>query len=129
MIKYNKQDITSAVYDRLPEVAKYYGKEPIDTLLFKWWTTSRSGSGLQLSYEGMTAFQFADMQFYQFDLDHEELAESPNSVLIKINKRMPCPFYLNIKSQKPYIRIYDNKVAMLITLYGTFTGYLNSLKK
>ena len=45
---------------------------------------------------------------------------------------MKCPYYigLNIKNNKkaPFIRIYDNKIAMLVTLYGEIQNYLDSLQ-
>jgi hypothetical protein len=121
MINYNKQEITKTVYKQIPDPLKYFPDETIDKLYFKWWATGRSGSGFQLSYAGMLAFQYAEIQFYQFDLTTE-------LDVIKINKLMPCPFYVNYKSVKPYLRVYDNKTAMIITLYGSVKEYIHSIE-
>jgi hypothetical protein len=32
------------------------------------------------------------------------------------------------KKKKPYIRVYDHKIAVLMTLYGTVDDYLASVK-
>jgi hypothetical protein len=32
------------------------------------------------------------------------------------------------KKKKPYIRLYDSKIAMMIELYGDIVGYLDSIK-
>lgn len=101
---------------------KHCADDTLDNLVFKWWVTGRSGSGFQLTYLGMMAFQYAEFEFYQFDL-----TEPTQAFIMKLNKRLPCPYYMNSKAVKPYIRLYDNKVAMLITIYGTLYDYLESI--
>ena len=32
------------------------------------------------------------------------------------------------KKNKPYIRLYDSKIAMMISLYGDIDSYLKSIK-
>ena len=42
---------------------------------------------------------------------------------LKIGKLIKCPFYLGSKPKdsktKAYIKVYDSKVAMMISLYGS----------
>jgi hypothetical protein len=123
MIKYDKRELTKAVYDHMLDHSKQGVDDTLDNLVFKWWVTGRSGSGFQLTYLGMMAFQLVEFQYYQFDL-----TEPTQTFIMKLNRRLPCPYYMNSKAVKPYIRVYDNKVAMMITLFGTVEEYINSLE-
>jgi hypothetical protein len=50
-----------------------------------------------------------------------------------LNKKIHCPYYVGVrldekKKRHPYIRVYDHKIAMLMTLYGSINSYLASVK-
>lgn len=122
-----KQQITEAV---LAEVPRQYSTDyllSIDEVIFKWWQTGRS-EGLRLSVDGMLAFQLAEIEYYQYEFTQE--GQSWHSFLIELNKKIKCPYYLGLDkdTKKSYIRFYDSKIAMLVALYGSLQGYLNSIK-
>ena len=118
-----KYQITEIVLSEIPEHMR--DKDvTIDDLLFKWWQTGRQ-DGLRLSDAGNDAFKLADIEYFDFESKQEN--QSWHSFLLEINKKIKCPFYLG-KDKKPYIRLYDSKIAMLLTLYGSLNDYLESIK-
>lgn len=118
-----KYQITEIVLSEIPEHMR--DKDvTIDDLLFKWWQTGRQ-DGLRLSDAGNDAFKLADIEYFDFEFKQEN--QSWHSFLLEINKKIKCPFYLG-KDKKPYIRLYDSKIAMLLTLYGSLNDYLESIK-
>ena len=36
--------------------------------------------------------------------------------------------FLDKGKKQPYIRIYDHRIAMMMTLYGDFSSYIESIK-
>jgi hypothetical protein len=130
-----KRDLTQVLIDIL-EIDQSQPKNTINDLLFKWWATGRSGSGLRLTEDGMTAFSQAEIEYYDFpvfsngkykDIKKEDLKK----FTLNLGKKLKCPWYIGLKNQQPksaYIRIYDSKIAMMITLYGSFLEYIESAK-
>ena len=50
-----------------------------------------------------------------------------------LGKKMKCPYFLGVnkveaKKGKPYIRLYDSKIAMMLSLYGDLDSYLKSVR-
>ena len=103
--------------------------------MFKWWQGGRSSSSLRLSEEGFNAFTKAKIAYYEFPLfsnktDISGILNNPSSYILSLSKKIKCPFYI-MKLRKdaktePTIRIYDDKIAMLMTLYGSLQEYLDS---
>lgn len=124
-----KSKITEAVLNELP-INNSYKNVSLNHLLFRWWTTGRAGQALRLNEEGKLAFTDANIEFYDFPLKplNKPTLRSKEYTL-KVGKKVKCPFYIGFKTQSinsAYIRIYDSKVAMMITLYGSFNEYLES---
>ncbi len=107
-----------------------------DKLIFEWFVTGRRGDGLRLTDVGAYAFTKANIAHYTFDLTQDSKPFLPTknweSYAMLLNKKIHCPYYIGVrideKKKKPYIRVYDHKVAMLMTLYGTIDDYLESVK-
>jgi hypothetical protein len=128
--KSTKQQITEAVLAEIPKSHRIYHELPVEDVIFKWWQTGRQ-EGLRLTDEGVTAFQLADIEFYDYEFKQE--GQSYHSFVIELNKKIKCPYYLGVnkndKNKKFYIRLYDSKIAMLMNLYGTLQEYLSSIKE
>jgi hypothetical protein len=124
-----KQKITEAVLAEIPKSHRIYHELPIDDVVFKWWFTGRQ-DGLRLTDEGVTAFELAEIEFYDYEFTAE--GKSHHSFMLELNKKIKCPYYLGVnkkdKTKKLYIRLYDSKVAMMLGLYGTLEEYLQSIK-
>jgi hypothetical protein len=138
----NKKIITEIVQNQLP-----YDHEdkntPLEDLMFKWWVTGRTGTGLRLTSNGYMAFVSADIQEYNYSINIEEFIKKLNNIkapydlTLKIGKVIKCPWFMSpttdngnkSRSRKIFlVRIFDSKVAMMINLYGSFEDYLQLAK-
>ena len=103
-----------------------------DKVLFKWWMTGRSGFGLRLTDTGHKALSAAKIEFYEFPLDLEKnksAIKGWDPYIKKLSERINCPYYIGVKDKIPFIRIYNNKIAMMMTLYGNLSEYLDALDR
>ena len=124
-----KQIITEAVLAELPNNCSI--DSDADKLMVRIWASGRQ-EGLRLTEYGDFLFRMAEIEYYQCDFKIRE-GISEHAYVMEINKKIKCPFYLGVnkiegKKKKPYIRLYDSKIAMLIELYGNIVGYLDSVK-
>jgi hypothetical protein len=125
-----KEIITEAVMAELPDTFAEEKATPVDKLLFKWWQSGRQ-EGLRLTDYGDLAFRMAEIEFYQYDL-----ASKPDTQyhawVMELNKKIKCPYFMGVhkdgKKSKPYIRFYDSKIAMMVSLYGNVNEYLDSIQ-
>jgi hypothetical protein len=130
-----KQVITQAIIEIL-EIDLSQPKSSVNDLMFKWWATGRAGSSLRLTEDGMEAFTQADLEYFDFPIfannKYQGLKkEDLKKFTLNLGKKLKCPWYIGLKNQQAksaYIRIYDSKIAMMITLYGSFLEYLESAK-
>jgi hypothetical protein len=135
-----KQKITEAVVAELPQKPEL----EIDKLLDEWFMSPNQDS-LRLTTAGNQAFVSAEIEFFDFDLDLK--FGDPKGwygILLEMSKKIKCPYYLGsevterkkpknksaikIGRRKPFIRVYDSKVAMMVGLYGNLKDYLESVK-
>lgn len=109
---------------------------PPDKLVFEWFVTARGGQGLRLTDLGMTAFERAEIAHYEFDIKPPKMAawgSDWGKYTATLDKKIKCPYYIGVKlkdrgNKQPYIRLYDHKIAMMMTLYGDFQSYIDSVK-
>lgn len=124
-----KHKITEAVLAEIPKSHRIYHELPLEEVIFKWWFTGRQ-DGLRLTDEGLTAFQLADIEFYDYEFKQD--GQSYHSFILELNKKIKCPYYIGVnkkdKGKTLYIRLYDSKVAMMLGLYGNLREYLHSIK-
>ncbi len=122
--------VTVAVAKELPDELKEERETAVDTLLFKWWQSGRQ-EGLRLTDYGDLAFRMAEIEFYQYDLKPQP-ANSYHAWLMELTKKIKCPYFIGVnkdgKKSKPFIRFYDSKIAMMVSLYGNVNEYLDSIK-
>lgn len=127
--KSTKQKITESVLAEIPASHRLYHNLPIEDVIFKWWATGRQ-EGLRLTDEGMSAFQIADIEFYDFDFVKE--GQSYHSFIIELSRKIKCPYYIGVNKKDKiktfYLRLYDSKIAVMLNLYGSLQEYLNSIK-
>ena len=126
--KSNKRIITEAILAELPTIDK-----PIDKIMFEWWMSGSAGEGLRLTPLGDTYFREANIEYYQCDI--KLVGTSYYGFMVELSKKIKCPYFLGASKivdsdtrQKPFIRLYDSKIAMMMTLYGDIQSYLDSIK-
>ena len=129
MSKVTKETITKVVFDNLPSTHPFQNLTT-HQLMFLWWTTGRSSSGLRLSEEGRDAFELAEIEYYEYPVyltKDQQKDFSIKKFTLDLGKKINCPYYIGLKNKKKnsaYIRVYDSKVAMLISLYGNLIDFL-----
>ena len=132
----NKEQITEAVINEIPE-GVIPSNMPLDDIVFKTWLTGRGGQGLRLSDEGLKLFELAKLEYYDFELGldpktmHKRRIIAPEAFIQEIIKKIKCPYYLGVhklrgRKGEPFIRVYEHKTAMMITLHGNLREYLES---
>ena len=119
-----KETITKAVLAQLPS------SEFTPQVIKDWWLT-KSGNSLRLSQLGDMAFRHAEIEF--FDLPIEITQNNWHKFILDCGKKIKCPYYIGVntddgKKKAMYIRLYDSKIAVVMTLYGDIHSYLDSIK-
>lgn len=104
-----------------------------DDAMKKWWMTVRSDRGLRLTDAGDLAFKYAEIEYYDYKCKFEK-GQSMHAIILELSKKIKCPYYLGVnklenKKSEPYIRLYDSRIAVMVSLYGSITEYLKSLKE
>jgi len=132
----SKEKITEAILKEIPE-GIIPPNMPLGDVIFKMWLTGRGGQGLRLSEEGLRLFKLAKLEHYDFELGldpkgmHKRRIVAPEAFIQEIIKKIKCPYYLGVhklrgKKGQPFIRVYEHKTAMMITLHGNLKEYLDS---
>ena len=112
--------ITEAILLLLPALA-----EPIDCIVSDWWMTGRH-DGLRLTDTGDACFREAEIEYFEFPFSKLKVGSWFNFI-VEINRKIKCPYYLHYTKGTQSVRIYDSKIAMMMTLYGDIRLYLDSL--
>jgi hypothetical protein len=125
MTRPTKQQITEAVLKQLP-----YENEPLDKVIRKWWFTM-SSDGLRLTQLGDSKFREAQIEYYTCPIKITHYTWY--KFVTECNKKLHCPYYFSVNKKEnekaePLIRLYDSKIAMMMTLYGDIHSYLESIK-
>jgi hypothetical protein len=105
----------------------------LDEAMKKWWMIQRPDGGLRLTEIGDLSFRYAKIEYYNYDFKIiVNNGGGWHTYLLELNKKLKCPYYIGVNkvedSKKPYIRLYDSKIAMMVSLYGNITDYLKSVK-
>lgn len=124
-----KEQITDAVVKELPQA---WAEWSLEEALKRWWQTGQRGDSLRLTEIGDTAFRLAEIEYYEYEFT-KKIEGSYHNYILELSKKLKCPYYLGVNRQAgkkncPYIRLYDSKIAMMVSLYGDMDSYLKSIK-
>jgi hypothetical protein len=125
-----KLKIIQAIVKHIPLEINYdlSGRRTSYDLLSAWWYTGR-GSGFRLTQEGKYAFELAEIEYYEYPV---KISTSYNAFVLDLSKKLSCPYYLDIGLTtiitKGTVRLYDSRVAMMVSLYGSLMEYLDTIK-
>jgi hypothetical protein len=106
--------------------------EPLQDCINTWWYT-KSSEGLRLTPYGDNIFRKAEVQFFDLPLPKTLQLNNWHSFLISCSRKLKCPYYIGLNKtesidSKLFIRLYDEKIAVMISLYGDIFSYLESIK-
>lgn len=117
----SKEQIVKTIIKEIPSEINPFLHKNIDRLIFDWWFTA-NGSGLRLTELGHKAFSMANIEYFEFQLGP---IKSWNIALLNLSKKINCPYFI---SAYKIIKIYDSKIAVLITLHGDVFSYVDSIR-
>ena len=122
--------ITEAVLKQMPP--EWYTNWTTEDALKRWWITGPTSEVLRLTEMGDMAFKMADIEFYRYEFT-PKVQDSYYNYMLNLGKKIKCPYYLGVnklegEKKKPYIKLYDSKIAMMVSLYGDLDSYLKSVK-
>lgn len=121
----SKTHITQVVLKQLPDTQRIEFRDAMNL----WWYFRRTSSGLRLTEIGDRVFQLAEIEYANcpFKLSSED--QNWTKILLEINNKLACPYFIyKGEGNKPYIRLYDTKIAMMVTLYDDIGKYINNVK-
>lgn len=105
-----------------------YTEDDLHQASVTWWQNIRSTGGFGLTYAGSQAFERAEIEFQEFD--NGQSSHNGNMALsINLDRKMTTPYYFYSNNRRQKVKIYDPRVAMLITLYETVSSYLATLEE
>lgn len=123
----DKEKLSKIVLSELPDT-----QLTLEHAVKAWWINFRKQGGLRLTDAGDLAFRKAEFEYFDLDFYMTGENKSWQQYMLELDKKMPCPYYINVKSNEgkkmPFIRIYDSRIAMLINLYGSVDRYIQSVK-
>jgi len=119
-----KEQLTKTVIDQLSDTTWSY-----EEAIKKWWFNPRGG--LRLTQVGDLELRFAKIEHYDHDFEASK-KYSWYAFILDLDKKIKCPYYIDVnksdKGNKPFIRLYDSRISMLLNLYGDLDSYLHSIK-
>ena len=118
----------STVTERILSIIKPdYTSEELKTASVTWWQNIRSSGGFGLTYAGSRAFE-------QAEIDYQEFNNGPSSFMgnmglsTALDRKMPCPYYFYSDKGNQKIKIYDGRIAMIVSLTESVSAYLKTLE-
>lgn len=120
-----KEQITQTVLEQLDD----------STLTFQyamktWWQNPMRDRAMRLTQMGDLQFRHAGLEFHDHSMNTKE--KSYYQFMMELSKKIKCPYYIDVapneKGHKPFIRIYDDRISMMLNLYGDLDSYLKSVR-
>lgn len=120
-----KEQITKTVLEQLND----------DLLSFEhamktWWQNPRRDGTLRLTQIGDLSFRHAKLEYHDHPITTKN--KSYYQFISELSKKIKCPYYIDVDNSsntyKPYIRLYDDRISMMLNLYGDLDTYLNSVR-
>jgi hypothetical protein len=120
----DRQRITGAV---LKIIKENHTESDFETALYRWWKNPRTTGGLRLTDDGMKFFELADIEYHEFDAG-DAFYEGYMKFELMLDRKMPCPYYLIYKNKRKYIRVYDDRISTMMSLYGDVNDCINNME-
>jgi hypothetical protein len=122
-----KRKITSAVLESLPYHLQQ--SQTVDEAMSRWWLNIRSEGGLRLTELGDLMFRSADIEYFDYEIETKSVHKGWLNFVLELNNKIPCPYFIHKQKNAVNIRIYDSKVAVLISLHGNIFSYIKATRE
>ena len=120
-----KEKITQSVLEQLNDDLISF-----DHAMKSWWQNPRRDGMMRLTQIGDLSFRHAGIEFHDHPITTKN--KSYYQFIMELSKKIKCPYYIDVapneKGHKPFIRIYDDRISMMLNLYGDLDSYLKSVR-
>ena len=121
-----KEQITQTVLDQIGDSSLTFEKAYKD-----WWQNPRTSGGLRLTSVGDLSFRYAGLEYH--DHDFKQTKKSYYQFALDLDRKIKCPYYIDVNKNsegkvKSFIRLYDDRISMMLALYGDLDSYLDSVR-
>jgi hypothetical protein len=121
----DKRRITEVV---LKIIRPDYSESELETCLFRWWKNPRSSGGLRLTELGKEAFEEALIEHTTHPYSKEPpRPEGFSKVMLDLDKKMPCPYYLFSIKAMVYLSVYDSRISTTMFLYEDVETFIKNI--
>ena len=121
-----KEQITKTVLEQLDDSTLTF-----EYAMKSWWQNPRRDGSLRLNQIGDIQFRHANLEFHDHDMKVGK-DKSYYQFMMELSKKIKCPYYIDVtptdKGHKPFIRLYDDRISMMLNLYGDLDSYLKSVR-
>lgn len=122
-----KEQITQTVVEQLAD-----NQLSFEYAMKNWWQNPRRDGALRLTAVGDQSFRYAGLEYH----DHKFSSKNKSfyQFVSELSKKIKCPYYIDVststpnKAAIPFIRLYDDRISMMLNLYGDLDSYLESIK-
>jgi hypothetical protein len=120
-----KEQITKTVLEQLDDSTLTF-----EYAMKSWWQNPRRDGSMRLTQIGDLQFRHAKLEYHDHDISTKE--KSFYKFVMDLSKKIKCPYYVDVqpgdKGHKPYLRLYDDRISMMLNLYGDLDSYLKSVR-
>lgn len=120
-----KEQITQSVVDQLDDNLVTF-----EHAMKSWWQNPMRDRAMRLTQIGDLNFRLAGLEYHDHVMNTKE--KSYYQFMMELSKKIKCPYYIDVtpgdKGHKPYIRLYDDRISMMLNLYGDLDSYLKSVR-
>ena len=118
-----KEQVTQTVLEQLND-----NNITFDYAMKHWWQNPMRDRAMRLTNVGDLSFRYAKLEYHDHPM--KTIDKSYYNFVLELSKKIKCPYYIdvNVDDKKPFIRLYDDRISMMLNLYGDLDSYLNSIK-
>ena len=124
-----KEQITQSVMDQLNDELLTFPHA-----MKTWWQNPMRDRAMRLTYVGDLQFRHAGLEYHDHSFTISK-SKSYYQFMMELSKKIKCPYYIDVENtedgsgkRKPYIRLYDDRISMMLNLYGDLDTYLQSVR-
>lgn len=133
MSKSLKTQITEAVLKEGQHMFDDLKPLSLDAAKSRWFTTKRNDYGsLRLTETGYLDFKRIGIEYVSFKIEQIEKPKISYSwLVIELGNKIKCPFFIHYQSvdlSRFAIDIFDDSIAVWISMHGGVLEYLDSTK-
>ena len=118
----NKEQITQAILEQLPDEVRQ-GFKDLDDAIMYFWMNIRNDSGLRLTLNGYNILtKILKMTGYEVDINPAHITKR---TILQLDRQLSAPYYISVKKAgAPKIVLFSSREAMMASLYGDIRSWL-----